>query len=298
MENVKLEEKMFSDLIKNNFDKISKLWTPSTPFSHPMLSPDSVLEKLPTERNKIMDEYKDTKILYTIDKNGYRKYPGLNQDSKKRIACFGCSYTFGFGVPDDHTWPYQLAKLLGEDYYADNYGVVGSSVGFACRKFYQTINLLKKEEYPEAVFFLFPDPFRFYHIGNENESLILRHNNLSLYTHKYIESFNPKTDRKFLINKYLHDSFVDSFFKFVKNLNMIKEIAENRNIPWYWYTWSVGYYKAEKNVLNKYVDTHNTLTDDFGLIPMKFFGYSRDGSHWNGKTNELISNGFYKLYKR
>lgn len=58
------------------------------------------------------DEPRVTTI--TIDRRGFRNgVPAANDGGEKRlIACLGDSYTFGYGVDDDETWPFQLREAL------------------------------------------------------------------------------------------------------------------------------------------------------------------------------------------
>lgn len=62
------------------------------------------------------DVYKANKKLgsfkYTIDEKGRRKTPQDETHPKKNAVIFlGCSYTFGYGVNDDETFPAQFAKI-------------------------------------------------------------------------------------------------------------------------------------------------------------------------------------------
>jgi hypothetical protein len=45
--------------------------------------------------------------------------------SNSSIACFGCSFTYGFGLQDHESWPAVLSKLTGLD--IKNYGIGGSN---------------------------------------------------------------------------------------------------------------------------------------------------------------------------
>jgi hypothetical protein len=299
MDNIKLEEKFFYEILCKNFETLSKLWTPSIPFSYSLdQHKNTVVERLRTEKDVVTPEYKGVKILYTIDENGYRNYPDLNRDSKKKIFCFGCSYTFGYSIPDNHTWPYQLGKMFGEDYDVKNYGMPGSSIGFSARTFYQIINNTRAEDYPEAVFFLFPDPFRTFYISHLEKTILGQHHNLKLYVTKNYDEYKKDKKHEYSQHHYAKSSVVDSFFRFVKYYNFIKEIANNRGIPWYWYTWYPYYLKINKSIYEKYIDLSNTYTNDVGIVPIEFFGYGRDGTHWNGKTNEQVAEIFYKLRKK
>lgn len=51
--------------------------------------------------------WNEDNVKYTINQSGYRgKNPGGD-------AGFGCSYSFGYGVDDTHTWPYMLDIFNG-----------------------------------------------------------------------------------------------------------------------------------------------------------------------------------------
>jgi hypothetical protein len=61
------------------------------------------------------------KISYDINSWGFRS-PEID-DSKKLLPFFGCSFTFGIGMPVEHTYPYLMAKDLGIDYV--NFAIPG-----------------------------------------------------------------------------------------------------------------------------------------------------------------------------
>jgi len=68
----------------------------------------------------------------TIDALGYRgpAWTAPKRPGERRIACLGDSFTFGWGVEDDETWPRQLQGLLdgrpgGERWSVMNFGVPG-----------------------------------------------------------------------------------------------------------------------------------------------------------------------------
>lgn len=58
---------------------------------------------------------------YVINSWGFRS-PEID-DSKKLLPFFGCSYTFGIGMPVEHTFPYLMSKELGIDYV--NFAIPG-----------------------------------------------------------------------------------------------------------------------------------------------------------------------------
>lgn len=64
---------------------------------------------------------------YSFDKNGWRIMPARNANAENNLILFGCSFTFGYGLEDEQTWPWRLAKLLGPDWKLENYSAIGYS---------------------------------------------------------------------------------------------------------------------------------------------------------------------------
>ncbi len=67
-------------------------------------------------------------VTYTIDANGLRVAPPYREDDSAGTALFfGGSYTFGSGLEDIETLPYQVGALSGGGYRTFNFGVDGYS---------------------------------------------------------------------------------------------------------------------------------------------------------------------------
>lgn len=62
---------------------------------------------------------------YTFDRNNRRIMPKADEHPKADLLVFGCSFTFGYGLEDEQTWPYKLAELLGPTWLVENYGQNG-----------------------------------------------------------------------------------------------------------------------------------------------------------------------------
>ncbi len=75
----------------------------------------------------------------TISSLGLRgPEPGPRTASRRRVACFGDSVTFGYGVGDDDTYPAQLGRLLQpQGFEVVNAGVTGYTT-------YQVLGLLAR----------------------------------------------------------------------------------------------------------------------------------------------------------
>jgi hypothetical protein len=153
----KEEYKSFFELIDNDFYlKFTKKQFPEGNKKYKNIS----IKKLASEdlrEGSFNKEYKSVDITYSFDKYGYRIYPKLNRPTSKNIFCFGCSYTFGHGIPDEHTWPYILAKKLGEDYTPHNYGVSATSFKSMGRRLYQVLN--SNPIKPDHIFLFLPTIF-------------------------------------------------------------------------------------------------------------------------------------------
>lgn len=63
--------------------------------------------------------------MYTLDEKNRRITPKANPNPEADLLLFGCSFTFGFGMNDDQTWPWLLAKDLGPDWRVVNYAYSG-----------------------------------------------------------------------------------------------------------------------------------------------------------------------------
>lgn len=63
--------------------------------------------------------------LYTLTDRNRRVMPPANVDPSADLLLFGCSFTFGFGLNDEETWPWLLAKDLGPSWRVENYAYSG-----------------------------------------------------------------------------------------------------------------------------------------------------------------------------
>lgn len=75
-------------------------------------------------------------VKYTHDENGWRILPERHAGAANDLLLFGCSFTFGYGLEDTQSWPWQLAELLGPNWDLENYSANGFSAN-------QMLNLLE-----------------------------------------------------------------------------------------------------------------------------------------------------------
>jgi hypothetical protein len=77
----------------------------------------------PEKKKKLNDlGFLDADITYQFNSHGFRN---TEFDHNIDILCFGCSFTMGTGVANQHTWPAQLEKITGMT--VANLGHAGSS---------------------------------------------------------------------------------------------------------------------------------------------------------------------------
>lgn len=164
----------------------------------------------------------NTKILYNINKYGFRADEFVDEDQTR--AAFGCSFTYGYEVPEQSAWPY----ILG----AFNFGVPGGSI--------QTVTRLVKNWIPESsineVFILAPSKSRreifdpltktFLHINPQNIQEII-----DVIYHKTIDTEKEKF-LQFLMD-YPHLNIFDEKSNgeiFDECLETIKTCCANRDL--------------------------------------------------------------------
>ena len=76
--------------------------------------------------------YDDT-FGYDVNKNYFRcdEFDSLIASKKKKLLVFGCSFTFGTGLPEEHVWPSILSKMIsyktGDELDIINLSIPGGS---------------------------------------------------------------------------------------------------------------------------------------------------------------------------
>ena len=104
-------------------------------------------------------EVGDTSIQYKLNKKGYRAPEFEELDyTKYRIACYGCSYTFGVGVKNEDTWPEQLriSNEIPSDSQIWNMGLPGASNDLITRLIYHSAPIIQ----PQVIFVQWTIPHR------------------------------------------------------------------------------------------------------------------------------------------
>ena len=297
------------DCIKNRFIENTEesIWYDAMPTNRAnSLSANKTIPWLSYENRKTINpDYKDTIISYALDDKGFRLYPNYTPTSDKLLHCYGCSYTFGFSVPDEDSWPLLLAQKLG-NWKVKNYGMPGEGAWAIARSCYQVISSLKKENYPDVVYIMFPEPHREECIGNREYAAScypLVYNNKEVPTLNDLKSIlnvnekdiHTSRDQK-KIFYYDYVSLIYCFFETVTAYKFIEEFLASKNIQWYWYSWSWIYPKLDKNIITEFLG-NNTILDEFGVKNILKKTKGRDMTHVGRNYYVEIADNFAKLYE-
>lgn len=187
------------------------------------------LNKAEEDRSK--KEYKE--FSYEINEMGYRgKYPDPSE--KKLLGFFGCSITFGEGLPEEDNFPYQIAKHYNRPML--NLGMPGSGAHRIALIFQAATNIWDIET---AVITL-PNWGRFNYVDKENNLLSI----LPPHPHATPECENV---RKSLL-KYFSDQFLISETK--DAISWIVSVAREKNINLILGSWELGAREIIKATLN------------------------------------------------
>jgi len=92
--------------------------------------------------------YTEDDVVYEITNVDFRTTSNKKKVTANNIvACFGCSNTFGIGLPWNETWVAQLDSLLDSDHIVKNYGLSGASNARIARNIYNYLQFFK----PKAI---------------------------------------------------------------------------------------------------------------------------------------------------
>ncbi len=89
---------------------------------------------------------KHVKFTATHQKNGQRLIPGANASQGENVIFLGCSYTYGYGVNDDESFP-AIAQNQHPDWNVENTAVVGYGTAQHLLQLRERL----KQESPECV---------------------------------------------------------------------------------------------------------------------------------------------------
>lgn len=224
-------------------------------------------------------------ITYKINEYGYRVNEN-NLSSKNIIACFGCSNTFGQGLPWNETWVSVLNKKLGSKWVTKNYGSCGASNDKISRLISNYLSYNK----PKFICCYFPDIFRLemFDCNGELKDFTPHDNNRDVYDYK---SYKRISNEEYCV------------YNFIKNFKFIYNTCKLNKVNFYWNTWSIPILNLGKYGISKMLDFDSftkSLFDDSDIyrdLPENFdwkLITARDGAHLGSFLHEKIAESFYK----
>jgi hypothetical protein len=181
----------------------------------------------------------DQGIEYCHNISGRRCDNFSKETAQENFLFAGCSYTYGTGLPYQHTWAYKLNKdLNGENFY--NVGMPARNFQVIINDIYTYIRLFGK---PKTIFLLLPDLKRDHVVRLET----------NLEQGDYYEvypivsmSFNSKDPENQSSNKKDHQylNMEKVYYDFYNTMSQLEDYLESLKIPFLWTTWDELFQKS------------------------------------------------------
>lgn len=220
-------------------------------------------------------------VKYDTCELGYRISNPL-EGIKNSIGVFGCSYTFGIGIPNDKTFTHLLQERLGVPVY--NFGIPGSGIQKITKSFCSINGFYKLK----TAIFVLPSLYRYELIKQDGDYFIQ-------------EDLIPNNPPSLLKKTYelLYSEFDDiTFFnEYIKHIHLIKLMAKVHGTEVYFTTWC----GVTLDLLKKYnVDYFESESIRFLESERSHRGenvndFARDGLHPGLKSHKLTCDTIYSI---
>ncbi len=221
-------------------------------------------------------------VRYTISPLGYRLTNPLDSIHRS-TGIFGCSITYGIGIPEDQTFSHLLQENLKTPVH--NFGIPGGSIQKIRKSFISINNYYKLE----TAILVLPSMSRFEFIGKEPVDKVD-----TLYSEGYVPAFNPinPARRGFYEALYTYYQDITFFDEFSKNLQLIKLNAQINGTKLYLFTWDyvllnlATHYKItglENSPLVRFIENDELQRGE------KVVDFARDGMHPGLRSQKSIT---------
>jgi hypothetical protein len=227
-------------------------------------------------------------VSYNISELGFRLENPIDFIGKG-VGVFGCSVTYGIGVPAAKTFCAQLQQKIDLPVY--NFGIPGAGVQKITKAFVALNNQFKLK----TAVFIMPSMHRFELIGLEDFD--------EIYSESYVPSFTPiNADRQAIYDlAYTHYHNLDFLDEFVKNVALIKANAKVHGTEVHFLTWDMALRDLAATYqikdLFKYKVIHFLETYE-KMQGLKVTDFARDGYHPGIRTQTSIANYlYYAIFK-
>lgn len=180
---------------------------------------------------------------YYLNNFKLRDMKDWENGNPSEIVALGCSNTYGFGVPQDCSWPAIIERITKKN--VANLGICGASAEQILDCFLLYLNTVGK---PKYVFACFPEHLRYSHIVDNIFYFLDIKNTKDYKTKKVVSSLRTidyesgEINLKDFIVKLPADAryifpMEQSLSQFISSIYKIQTICKLLGIEFYWGTW-------------------------------------------------------------
>ena len=214
-------------------------------------------------------------VKYDLSQLGYRISNPL-EEIKDSTGVFGCSYTFGVGMPNEKTYSMLLQDKLKKPVY--NFGIPGGNIQKIAKAFCSINNFYRLD----TAIFVLPSLYRYEFVREEGDYF---------YQEDLIPNYPPYNSPE--VYKMLYEEFDDiTFFnEYIKNINLIKYNAKARGTKIYMTTWC----KVTLDLVKRYnlnlfnVEQVRFVESEESTAGLKIADFARDGYHPGIRSHALTA---------
>lgn len=235
---------------------------------------------------------KEEDVDYSINILGYRETKPVQQ-MYNSAGVWGCSYTFGVGVPAESIYSNILEKKLNTPVY--NFGIPGGGIQKITRSFLVNNNYFKFK----TAFFVLPSMYRFEFLSFNNYDTADEIPSENVSSFDLIPNWMPKHNKVLTRKgKLFYEAHDEAFFlmEFNRNLELIRQNAEINGTKVYFTTWCGHAY----SIFPKYGITELELVDfvenNENIIDGSIKDFARDGFHPGMRSHQATADVLHNLF--
>ena len=243
------------------------------------------------EKNQTADAFKKGRtdlhkddVSYYINNYGARGDWSIEEqkDDYLKIAVFGCSFTFGVGLPENKTWAAQLVQKLQVDKPVQliNLGYPGGSIAKNLKHFKYLTDIYKID----MAIFLLPTHWREEYPEYYTSDYPVTYHNL-------IPNFNSPYLKEKWEQYYTYSTDGTRFYDMIKMISYMELIASTKGIETYYSSWderTLNFIREHKLVKVPQILPYFKFLENM-LGPNLSGKYARDGSHPGIASQDLFS---------
>ncbi len=211
-------------------------------------------------------------VRYTVSQLGYRLVNPLDT-VYRGIGIFGCSITYGIGMPEDKLFTNLLQQHIKEPIH--NFGIPGAAIQKIAKSFISINNFYKLKK----AIIIIPALYRFEHMG---EDLVMDRKHL--FSESYIPGFEPVNKNRREVWETVYSNFGDiAFFdELIKTITLIVQNAKINKTELHFYSWDykvIEYVKKYKIEDLTPIPLLHFPENQEAIQGKKVFDFARDGAH-------------------